>query len=478
LTTLSTLFVKHTRTGNPLVDSVAEHQPANTGAYKQYLHHIYTVAPWGFGILVATLALRMVGLRKRVQRVEAKIFLVCYALTSYYFSSKMSRLIILLGPIASALSGVFIGAVVDFTLAQGFGLVGYAWSFVAAPAPAAEVEDDAEEGATVGAAPPGIFDKIDATKTKVYDSAIAPLWNFPLVRVARVAACVLVIQNAQPIKYAKEFIEYSNKLAKGMSQPSIMFEANLQDGTKVMVDDYREAYWWLRDNTPKHARVLAWWDYGYQIAGIAERTSIADGNTWNHEHIATLGRCLASPEKEAHRMVRHLADYVLLWTGGGGDDLAKSPHMARIGNSVYSDICPGDPTCSQFSFDRQGNPTPMMAASMLYKMHSHGKPIQGTDEKVGVDPNRFRFVFQSKYNKVRIFKVLKVSRKSKQWIADPENRVCDAPGSWYCTGQYPPALAKVLAKRKSFKQVHDWNTKSSKADKKYQEEYHRRMARN
>ena len=35
---------------------------------------------------------------------------------------------------------------------------------------------------------------------------------------------------------------------------------------------------------------MAWWDYGYQINGIAERTSIADGNTWNHEHIATLGR--------------------------------------------------------------------------------------------------------------------------------------------------------------------------------------------
>ena len=24
----------------------------------------------------------------------------------------------------------------------------------------------------------------------------------------------------------------------------------------------------------------------------------------------------------------------------------------------------------------------------------------------------------------------------------PENRLCDAPGSWYCPGQYPPALAK------------------------------------
>merc|ERR1719203_2609023 len=31
------LFVKHTKTGNPLVDSVAEHQPANPGMYQSYL---------------------------------------------------------------------------------------------------------------------------------------------------------------------------------------------------------------------------------------------------------------------------------------------------------------------------------------------------------------------------------------------------------------------------------------------------------
>ena len=29
-----------------------------------------------------------------------------------------------------------------------------------------------------------------------------------------------------------------------------------------MIDDFREAYWWLRDNTPEDARVLSWWDYG------------------------------------------------------------------------------------------------------------------------------------------------------------------------------------------------------------------------
>ena len=63
-----------------------------------------------------------------------------------------------------------------------------------------------------------------------------------------------------------------------------------------MVDDYREAYLWLKSKTPEDARVMAWWDYGYQLAGIANRTTIADGNTWNHEHIALLGKCLVSPE--------------------------------------------------------------------------------------------------------------------------------------------------------------------------------------
>ena len=65
---------------------------------------------------------------------------------------------------------------------------------------------------------------------------------------------------------------------------------------------------------PQDARVMAWWDYGYQINGVAKRTTIADGNTWNHEHIALLGKCLVSSENVSHPIVRHLADYVLIWT--------------------------------------------------------------------------------------------------------------------------------------------------------------------
>lgn len=95
---------------------------------------------------------------------------------------------------------------------------------------------------------------------------------------------------------------------------------------------------------------MAWWDYGYQLTAIANRTTIADGNTWNHEHIALLGRILTNSEKEGHRIARHMADYILVWSGGGGDDVAKSPHLRRIANSVYRHLCPDDPVCNNFGF--------------------------------------------------------------------------------------------------------------------------------
>ena len=44
------LFVQHTRTGNPLVDSVAEHQPATADAYFRFLHFICYYGPVGFVI--------------------------------------------------------------------------------------------------------------------------------------------------------------------------------------------------------------------------------------------------------------------------------------------------------------------------------------------------------------------------------------------------------------------------------------------
>jgi len=113
----------------------------------------------------------------------------------------------------------------------------------------------------------------------------------------------------------------------------------------------------------------------------------------------------------------------------------------------------------------------MMAESLLYKLHSHNQR-----PGVHVDESRFKEVYTSKYGKVRIYQVLSVSKKSKKWAADPKNWICDAPGSWYCSGQYPPALNKLFKKKRAFKQLEDFNTERDEEDEEYQKRYHARMS--
>ena len=40
-------------------------------------------------------------------------------------------------------------------------------------------------------------------------------------------------------------------MAVQLSNPSIMMKARMRTGETIMIDDFREAYWWLRDNTPE-----------------------------------------------------------------------------------------------------------------------------------------------------------------------------------------------------------------------------------
>lgn len=250
------------------------------------------------------------------------------------------------------------------------------------------------------------------------------------------------------------FYQFSDMHAQHVSQPSIMFMAKVGN-ENVMIRDYEDSYKWLDANTPRDARILAWWDYGYQINGIANRTTIADGNTWNIDHIGLIGKIMTGTEANSHRLARHIADYVLIWAGNQGDDLAKSPHMVRIGNNKYPEICGDmDPfTCTSspdayavYQDPRGGRKLQVgakMRESMLYKMHSNL-----AEPGVTMDPSLFEEVYTSKYHLVRIYKINRVSEDSKRWLADPANKLCDRPGSWFCPGQYPPGLLKALKEEK------------------------------
>jgi len=486
------LFVKHTKTGNPLVDSVAEHQPANPKIYASHLG-----MPLDYVLLG--------GLVCIFNRNNGFYFMCLYGFIASHFSGKMSRLVLICGPIVSVACGIWCGFLLDMVIEPFLLLLGKK-GYVAKPSTATvapptsgdeksakakgknskgdkgkdakqsrreaetiELEEWEEEIRPGGAMQLKRFVKSqyfhffpgtsldDAKKFREEADSWLPV---VLLRALFSVAFVIYMLNFSELRSeVPKYIAHCKSIGEGVASPTVMYAVRQRDGSNYIVDDYYKGYKWLEQNTPEDARVMAWWDYGYQITGIANRTSIADGNTWNHEHIATLGRTLTSDVKRAHNAIKHLADYVLVWGGGQRDDLGKSPHLARIGNSVFPDHCgDDDPKCMKFGFYANKVPTPMMEKSLLYKLVEHNNK-----EGVRVNEKLFKHVHTTKHGLLRIYEVQNVSQESKQWIADPKNRICDAPGSWYCVGQYPPALHKLISKRRNFAQIEDFNKKGEKS---------------
>lgn len=96
----------------------------------------------------------------------------------------------------------------------------------------------------------------------------------------------------------------------------------------------------MSQNTDSEARVMSWWDYGYQIAGMANRTTLVDNNTWNNSHIALVGKAMSSNESAAYDIMTALdVDYVLVIFGGvigySGDDINKFLWMVRIAEGEH-----------------------------------------------------------------------------------------------------------------------------------------------
>lgn len=139
------------------------------------------------------------------------------------------------------------------------------------------------------------------------------------------------------------------------SSPSIVLASYNNDGTRYIIDDFREAYYWLRKNTPEKARVMSWWDYGYQIAGMGNRTVLVDNNTWNNSHIALVGKAMSSNETEAYKIMTMLdVDYILVIFGGmigySGDDINKFLWMVRIAEGETTASSERDSLNCPFSF--------------------------------------------------------------------------------------------------------------------------------
>lgn len=112
-------------------------------------------------------------------------------------------------------------------------------------------------------------------------------------------------------------------------------------------DDWPDALSWIRNSTSPDAVIAAWWDYGYWISTVGERTSLADNWTAYNARIERLADMFMSSPDDAWRDLRDMdADYILVFVAGqllesespvplyslqhGGDESKKQWFM-RIG---------------------------------------------------------------------------------------------------------------------------------------------------
>lgn len=159
------------------------------------------------------------------------------------------------------------------------------------------------------------------------------------------------------------------------SSPSIVLAFHSsQDGSRNILDDFREAYYWLSQNTADDARVMSWWDYGYQIAGMANRTTLVDNNTWNNSHIALVGKAMSSTEEKSYEIMTSLdVDYVLVIFGGvigySGDDINKFLWMVRIAEGEHpKDIRESDFFTERGEFRVDSEGAPALLNCLMYKL--------------------------------------------------------------------------------------------------------------
>jgi dolichyl-diphosphooligosaccharide--protein glycosyltransferase len=61
---------------------------------------------------------------------------------------------------------------------------------------------------------------------------------------------------------------YLKVASEAYSSPSIVLQAKGHDGSRIIFDDFREAYRWLSQNTGDDEIVMSWWDYGYLVSAL------------------------------------------------------------------------------------------------------------------------------------------------------------------------------------------------------------------
>ncbi|KAG7169685.1 Dolichyl-diphosphooligosaccharide--protein glycosyltransferase subunit STT3A-like [Homarus americanus] len=310
----SLLDPSYAKNNIPIIASVSEHQPTAWSSFYFDLQMLTFMFPVGLYFCFSKLT-------------DENIFIILYGVLSIYFAGVMVRLMLVLAPVMCILSGIAVSSMLSTYMKQ-----------------------------------------IDEVKTEKKKAKFEGNY-FMRSEIATFFVCVMSVFL---VMYT---LHCTWVTSEAYSSPSIVLSARGHDGSRIIFDDFREAYYWLRHNTPEDAKVMSWWDYGYQITAMANRTILVDNNTWNNTHISRVGQAMASTEDKAYEIMRELdVDYVLVIFGGltgySSDDINKFLWMVRIGGSTEKGghIKEHDyyTPAGEFRVDKEGSPT--LLNCLMYKM--------------------------------------------------------------------------------------------------------------
>jgi dolichyl-diphosphooligosaccharide--protein glycosyltransferase len=171
---------------------------------------------------------------------------------------------------------------------------------------------------------------------------------------------IIVILLVIPLVYPT-----SNWINSGKAPPTIL---NGGSNWNMATNDWKESFEWIKSNTPEDSVVAAWWDYGYWITTMSDRTTLADNFTGNHTRIEKIAQTLLSTPDEAWVNLQNMgADYVVVFAvgqridqgsdqpiyllSGGGDESKKQWFMRIAGEPVGKYVHPDGISGTDYFWD-------------------------------------------------------------------------------------------------------------------------------
>ena len=131
-------------------------------------------------------------------------------------------------------------------------------------------------------------------------------------------------------------------------------------------NDWLETLEWIKTNTPKDSVIGSWWDYGYWIQTLADRTTIIDNATLNGNTIQKFAAMFLSTPDEGYVLLKQFGiDYLVVFVAG-----EKLQVESNLGDSLY--VLEG-------GGDESKKPWFMRIAGVPLEKYLHSDGISGND---------------------------------------------------------------------------------------------------